>query len=109
MRGMLCGVQISEQFRADALEGLLQQIEAIAEGLITRKERKPVSPIIYNQIVDLLFRKFSALDDRKTRCKRVLGQKIEVWNYYLRVENKFGNEYRKYDRQTDKVESVDFP
>ncbi len=59
MRGMLCGVQISEQFRADALEGLLQQIEAIAEGLITRKVRKPVSPIIYNQIVDLLFRKFS--------------------------------------------------
>src|SRR5215212_4809959 len=57
--GRLFGAKLGKQFGADTLKSLFQQIQAIAKCLIRRQVRKPVCPVIFNQIVDLLFIEFA--------------------------------------------------
>lgn len=54
----LRGTQVSEQLLADALKGLLQQIQTITKSLVSGQRGKPFSPIIADETIDLNFCEF---------------------------------------------------
>jgi hypothetical protein len=75
---ILGGVKMSKQFGADALESWFKQIQAIAESLITWECRKPVCPVIFNQIVDLKFREFAVEMSEKPDANEFLVGKMRL-------------------------------
>ena len=66
---------MSEQFRANALEGLLEQVQAITESLISGQARKPRCPVVKNEIVDLFLLKLSVqMPEKPNRDEFLIGK-----------------------------------
>ncbi len=71
-------MQMSEQFRPDALEGLLQQVQAVTESLISGQPWKPLRPIIKDKIVDLFLLELSVQMPEKPDADKFLVGKIRL-------------------------------
>ena len=99
----------SHQLGSESLKGLFKQIEAIGKSLISRQARKPRSPIICNKIIDLTFVEFLIEMSEKSDCHEFLIGKTGIGIITCTLETSFRAGYRKFDRQTDKVELVDYP